>query len=128
MKTYRCPVCGKPLTEQEYERALGILGEREKHLKHEKADLLVKLKQAQTKAKRAKAEGVKVERARTQRLLQGKDKIIQTLKERIDQLKRGSTPQTEGLEFEDKLAARLRREFPEDQILHKGLVGTCFTS
>ncbi len=123
MKMYQCPVCGKPLTEQEYERALGILGEREKHLKHEKADLLEKLNRANARAKRARQEGVEAERARTQRLLQGKDKTIQILKERIDQLKRGSTPQTEGLEFEDKLAARLRREFPEDQILHKGRGG-----
>ncbi len=123
MKTYRCPVCKKPLTKTEYERALGILGARERHLQHQTAELQTKLKQAQARAKEAKEEGKKAERARTQRLLQGKDKTIQTLKERIDQLKRGSTPQTEGLEFEDKLVARLRREFPEDQVLHKGQGG-----
>jgi hypothetical protein len=36
MKTYRCPVCKKPLSKREYEQALGILGEREKHLHHER--------------------------------------------------------------------------------------------
>lgn len=122
-KTYRCPVCRKVLTETEYERALGILGEREKHLQHQKATLQKRLQDARLKEKRARAEGVKAERARTQRLLAGKEKQIQALKERMKQLKRGSTPQTEGLEFEDKLAARLRREFPTDEVLHKGKGG-----
>ncbi len=123
MKTYRCPVCKKPLTKEEYERALGVQRARERHLQHEKDKLLGQVREARQQAKRAREEGVKAERARAQRLLQGKDRLIQTLKERIDQLKRGSTPQTEGLEFEDRLAARLRREFPEDQILHKGRGG-----
>lgn len=123
MKTYRCPVCKKPLTKEEYERALGILDARERHYQYERERLQAKLRDSRQQAKRARGEGVKAERARTQRLLQGKDKIIQTLKERIDQLKRGSTPQTEGLEFEEKLAARLRREFPEDQVFHKGRGG-----
>lgn len=123
MKTYRCPVCGKSLTEQEYERALGILGEREKHLKHEKADLLGKLRQAQAKARRAKEEGIETERKRTKRLLQGKDADIARLRDRIRQLKRGSTPQTEGLEFEGKLAARLKQTFPEDDVKPTGKRG-----
>lgn len=121
--TYRCPVCGKPLTKREYEQALGILGERERHLKHEKEELKKKLLEAKTKERKAKEEGIKVERARTQRLLVGKDKQIQVLKERIDQLKKGSTPQTEGLEFEDELCKRLKKEFPEDDIKHTGKGG-----
>lgn len=123
MKTYRCPVCGKSLTEQEYERALGILGEREKHLKHEKAELLGKVRQAQAKARRAREEGIETERKRTKRLLQGKEAEIQKWKDRVRQLKRGSTPQMEGLEFEDKLVARLKREFPEDKVEHTGKGG-----
>ncbi len=122
-KTYRCPVCRKVLTQTEYERALGILGKREKHLQHQKAELQKRLRDARLKEKKARAQGVKAERARTQRLLAGKEKQIQALKERMKQLKRGSTPQTEGLEFEDKLAARLRREFPTDEVLHKGKGG-----
>lgn len=123
MKTYYCPVCKKPLTKKEYEQALGILGEREKHFEHVKSELQKKLREAQANEKKAKDEGIKAERRRTQRLLAGKDKQIQTLKERMDQLKKGSTPQTEGLEFEDELAARLKREFPEDDIRHKGKGG-----
>lgn len=123
MKTYRCPVCGKPLTEQEYERALGILGEREKHLKHKTAELTDKLKEARARAKEARQEGISAERARNRTLLQGKDADIQRLKERLKQVQRGSTPQTEGLEFEDRLAERLRREFPEDKVEHTGKGG-----
>lgn len=123
MKTYRCPVCGKPLTEQEYERALGILGEREKHLKHKTDELTDKLKEARARAKEARQEGISTERARNRRLLQGKDAEIQRLKERLKQVQRGSTPQTEGLEFEAKLADRLRREFPEDKVDHTGKGG-----
>lgn len=123
MKAYRCPVCKKLLAKEEYERALGILGEREKHLQHEKVELRTRLLEAQRKGKQARNEGIQSERSRTQRLLAGKDKQIQTLKERIDQLKKGSTPQTEGLEFEEKLAAQLKREFPDDDVQHKGKAG-----
>lgn len=123
MKTYRCPVCKKPLTKKEYQEALGILEERDKHWEHEKADLKSKLRVTEAKAKKAREEGVKAERGRAERLMAGKNKQIQTLQERIAQLEKGTTPQTEGLEFEEQLAARLRREFPEDDIQHKGRDG-----
>ncbi len=123
MKTYRCPVCNKPLTKREFERALGILGERERHLEHEKAELRSRIRKLQVREKMAFQEGRRAERAHTQRMLAGKDKTIRALQERIEQLQRGSTPQTEGLEFEEKLAARLKRQFPEDDIRHKGRGG-----
>lgn len=123
MKKYICPVCKKTLTRKEYEEALGILKEKEKHFEHERAELQKKLKEAKKNEKKAKEEGMKAERARTQRLLAGKEKQIRILQERLKQLEKGSTPQTEGLEFEDKLASRLRQEFPEDEILHKGKAG-----
>jgi hypothetical protein len=103
--------------------ALGILGEREKHLKHQTAELQKKLKETQARVKEAKEEGRKGEQARTRRLLKGKDRDIQRLKERLRQVQRGSTPQTEGLEFEDKLTERLKREFPEDKVDHTGRGG-----
>lgn len=123
VKSYRCPICKKRLTKQEHERARGILSEREKHLAHQKAELQMKLREARKTANGAKQEGIKAERARTQRLLKGKDKQIQSLKERIDQPKKGSTPQTDGLEFEEKLAARLQDKFPQDDIQHKSKAG-----
>jgi hypothetical protein len=56
-------------------------------------------------------------------LLRGKDKHIAALQERIEQLKKGTTPQTDGLEFEDRLTSGLQREFPDDRIMHKGKTG-----
>lgn len=123
METYRCPVCKKPLTKKEYERALGILGEREKHLEAEKAMLRRRLQVAEARVKKARQEGIDRERARTQRLLAGKEKQIKILKDRLEQLKKGTTPQTEGLEFEENLATRLEREFPDDDIKHAGRGG-----
>ena len=127
MKTYHCPVCKKSLTQTEFESALGILGERDKHLHHENDRLQQQLREAKVNVKKAKSqgkdEGVRVERARTQRLLQGKDMVISRLNERLAQLKKGSTPQTEGLEFEETLTTRLQHEFTQDTVLHKGQGG-----
>lgn len=123
MKTYRCPVCKKLLTKREYEQALGILGERERHWEHEKSGLLKQIHESQAREKVARREGREDERKRTRRLLAGKDREVQALKERVQQLQKGSTPQTEGLEFEEKLAARLKREFPDDDVRHKGQGG-----
>lgn len=123
MKTYRCPVCGKSLTKQEYEKALKIQEAKEKHLQHLQAEL----KKAQTELAK-KVEAVRKaaqqkEKRRAERLMAGWKTKVRKLEERIRQLEKGSTPQTEGLEFEDKLTARLRKEFPEDQIQHKGKGG-----
>lgn len=127
MADYRCPVCKKSLTKKQFESALGILDRREKHLQHEKEALQAHLRKAQAEAKarekKAHESGVLTERRRTQRLMQGKDREITKLQERVRQLQEGTTPQTDGLEFEEKLWARLRREFPDDDIQHKGKGG-----
>lgn len=122
-QSYVCPVCKTSLSKKDYERALGILDERQRHHDHETADLERRLQQAIAKGRSAKDEGVRFERARTQRLLAGRDKVIRILEERLRQVQKGSTPQTEGLEFEEKLAARLRREFRGDLVEHKGKGG-----
>ncbi|MGD0694281.1 MAG: hypothetical protein ABSB82_05450, partial [Terriglobia bacterium] len=54
---------------------------------------------------------------------QEKDKQIATLQDRIEQLRKGTTPLTDGPEFEDKLTRRLQRQFPDDNISHKGEAG-----
>src|SRR5712692_308336 len=107
MRQFRCPVCKKPLTKKQYQRALGILEEQQKHLRLQEQKLRQQLREARRKERGAKKEGIQLERSRTKRLLAGKAAEIQRLKERVNQLKRGTTPQTEGLEFEEKLAARL---------------------
>jgi hypothetical protein len=120
---YRCPVCHTKLSQKQYEKALGILGEKQQHLRHQKAQLQAKLSKARDNARRAEAEGVRKERDRTQRILAGRDKEIQALQEQLKRLKKGTTPQTDGLEFEDRLYARLRREFSADRIVHEGKGG-----
>jgi hypothetical protein len=122
-KQLRCPVCRKPLTKSEYERALGIMEAKEEHRKHAFDALKQRLAKAKNDAKLAKKAGADAERARTQRLLHGKEREIQQLKERVKQLRRGTTPQTDGLEFEEKLTERLRREFPSDKVVHAGKRG-----
>lgn len=116
-------MCRKALTKKEYERALGILEARKAHVEHEMTDLRTRLRDAKAGAKRARREGVETERTRVHRLLAGKQHQIQGLKERIRQLERGTTPATEGLEFEGKLAARLAAEFPTDDIRDTGKAG-----
>lgn len=141
MKTYRCPVCKKSLTKKEYERALGVLGEREKHFKHKEAELQREF-QAKEMHLRRREEMVKKEKQKLPKKIKeaskvGERKGIQKagrmmtglkadnekLRDRIRQIEKGKTPQTEGLEFEEKLTARLKREFPEDDIQHKGKGG-----
>jgi len=123
MKTYRCPVCKKSLTKHEYESALGVLSERQTHFEHQKKQLLEQVRRAQRAQAQAKQDGIRSERARSQRLMAGQNKQIKKLQERISQLEKGTTPQTDGLEFEHKLVARLRSEFPKDDIQHKGQAG-----
>ncbi len=116
----RCPVCHKPLTKEEYAKAMGQLTKKlsaqDVHAKHQIEKLTKKVREIQATSRKAKKAGIEVERARSQRLLKGQATQIQRLKERIKNIERGTTPQTEGLEFEDKLAARLRKEFQEDKI------------
>ncbi len=33
-KAFKCPVCGKPLTEDEFDQALGLWKEKQEHIKH----------------------------------------------------------------------------------------------
>jgi len=70
-KTYRCPVCGKPLTKSEYEKALRIHEAQKEHLRHweeelrkAERDLLKRIEEASKKAQRK-------ERRRAERLMSG---------------------------------------------------------
>ena len=123
MTVYRCPVCKKPLTKREYESALGVMSERDKHLSDEKKSLLRQLQQARAANVRARQTGVDAERARSRRLMAGQRRHIQKLQNKIANLEKGTTPQTDGLEFEHKLVARLQKEFRNDKIEHKGQAG-----
>lgn len=130
MKTYRCPTCGKPLTKSEYEKALKIHEAKEKHLLHQKEELRKqkeefkkKERELPKKIEEAKKEVKLKEKQKTDRLTAGLRNKLRIAEDRIRQIEIDKTPQTEGLEFEEKLTARLQREFKEDDIQHKGKGG-----
>jgi hypothetical protein len=123
MKSRRCPVCKSPLTEEQYNKALGIVGKLKDHLTHQIANLRGQLRESRQKISAARSEGITAERSRSQRLMQGQKETITKLRDRVRQLQKGSTPQSEGLDFETSLVAKFRREFGEDDIQHKGKGG-----
>jgi hypothetical protein len=145
MKTYHCPTCGKSLTKSEYEKALRVDEARDQHYAHKEADLARKAREQKAKelawerekrfrkrqieqeAKAKYQEQTKnvreKERARAARQQADLREQLRKANERLRQRERGTTPQSEGLEFEEKLAARLRKEFPEDEIVEKGKGG-----
>jgi hypothetical protein len=120
MKTYKCPVCGSELSKEHYQHALGIVDAQKRAIEAERTEIAKERERLKGRVAEAKALAQRKALERTQRLVQGKERIIQNLKETVRQLRRGTTPQTEGLEFEDILTARLGKEFPSDQIEHKG--------
>ena len=123
MKAYKCPVCGSALSKQHYEHALGIVEAQKKALNAERLQINKERAQLGARIVEAKAAAERKALGKTQRLVQGKDKMIESLKETVRQLREGTTPQTEGLEFENKLTSRLKREFPSDLVEHKGKSG-----
>ncbi|MBK7207361.1 MAG: DUF2130 domain-containing protein [Elusimicrobia bacterium] len=134
MKTYKCPTCGKVLTRAEYEKALKIQGATEKHF-HQREEALrekaqerearfrKKERELQDRLKNESARIRRIEKARAERSNLGLKQSLQKANEEIRRLRTGTTPQTDGLEFEEKLVIRLRAEFPDDEVLHKGQGG-----
>lgn len=148
-KKSRCPLCNSLLTQAKFGEIIGRweeiarleknLKERLQTLQHEKQKLLIQKKaiKAQMKkqmkqaVKNASERATKKEKARADRLsrmIQGKAQQIQNLNKKVkelqEQLKKGTTPQVEGLNLEEELVKELRREFtPEDKIEHHGRNG-----
>lgn len=128
--SYRCPLCGSSLPRDKFERVTHIQAERERLLQQARTretELRTKVQQAQKQARDARKDGLlagrDAEKRRSERLVQGVQKKLTLANERIRQLEKGSTPQTEGLEFQDKLHVRLVREFPQDDIVLEGKGG-----
>lgn len=94
----------------------------------EKIALERKQKQDLVKVKKeALEEGKKHEKKRTDKLLEMSEKktrqideMNKTIKELREQVKKGTTPQLEGLNLEGELVKLLREKFPHDSIEHKG--------
>lgn len=123
MSIYCCPICGHTLSKTEYERVLKIHDAQQRHLQHLEDQLKKQKAELKTRVADAASAAKRKEQSKTQRLVQGKEAQIQKLRQMINNLKKGSTPQTEGLEDEATLVRRLKREFPGDDIQHKGKGG-----
>jgi hypothetical protein len=128
--SHRCPLCGSHLTEAQFERVTKLDAARaaKLHAAHSREQKLAsELKRAKLAQKDARKSGEQkgraFEKARSERLVKGVEKKLTLANERIRQLERGTTPQTEGLEFEDQLVRRLCKEFPDDLIKHEGKGG-----
>jgi hypothetical protein len=122
-KTYRCPVCKKPLTKREFDRALhiheaqqGRLREWEQRLRNQQREMPKKLKAAREEARNS-------EKGKTARMVKGYKEKMKRMQERMKQLEAGTTPQSEGLADEAKLTKRLTEEFGgagRDDVQRKG--------
>jgi hypothetical protein len=121
---YKCPVCKKILSKDEFVKATGMLSDLKKDHEHRVLELNRKLKASKAAEAKAKRDGKKLGQAEAQRQLQGQAKVIQKLKEKLKSIEKGKTPQGEGYEFEDKLVAGLKKFFgKDDEIIHKGKGG-----
>lgn len=147
---YKCPLCGQPVTFPQYQKILKILrkkelaSEKQLRLVHERTEQkfearLEKFKRQlrassklQLKQERERAtEKVEKKYTRLKRtfksILKSRDLKVSGLEDRIKelekQLQRQTTPQMEGLLYEDKLLAELRKRFPEDGFKHTGKGG-----
>jgi hypothetical protein len=121
---YRCPVCKKPLTKKEYDKALHIHEGPQKQLRALKARFREQKRAMSARLKSAKqdgrSEGRKTEQQKTGRMVKGYKEKMARMQERMRQLESGTTPQLEGLCDETKLVNRLRKEWPKDEVLRKG--------
>src|SRR5437867_4731966 len=147
-RSLHCPLCGSVIAQSVYERVVGLWTEREKleeslrvqigKLAKERLELSSQRKrlrkQLQTeylrKTKDAVARGVGRERRRAERLsamIQSKSDRIrdlnQTVLELKEQLRRGTTPQLEGLNLEEEITHELKERFPGDRVQHFGKRG-----
>lgn len=103
-----------------FERQKRQLAKREIEFRRQKSELVAK---AKASLEKGIEQGSLDERKRAERLMAGQANTITKLQERIRQLEKGSTPQTEGLEFEETLVERLQEEFPADDVVHHGKNG-----
>ncbi len=147
---YTCPLCGQSLSFSNYQRILKIL--KKKELASEKQIRLIhqseerkfdaKLKRLEKRLRSDSKLQLQEDRerivAQTEKkylkanrslrsILKAKELQLGDQQSRLQelekQLKRQTTPQMEGLLYEDKLLAELRKRFPEDKYKHTGKGG-----
>jgi len=148
MKKFYCPLCNSLLSKTRYYKVIGVWDERarlERDLREELKRYRLERKQLKDQYKKERVQiqrenkiavrealqkGKAKERARADKLakmIQNYTKVIQNLNSRIkeleEQLKRGTTPQVEGLQLEIELLKELKKQFPYDKIEHHGKAG-----
>ena len=119
MVVFHCPLCNSIISKSTFDRVTGILKEGKK------------LEQSlRRNARQAVERGKASERRRAERLsdmVQAKTSKIQalvkTVSELRDQLRKGTTPQIEGLNFEQDLMSELTDRFRADKIQRFGKKG-----
>jgi hypothetical protein len=79
MTKYKCPVCGSVLSKEHYQQALGIVDAQEKAIEAERAEIARDRKRLDGRIAEAAARAQRKALERTHRLIQGKDRMIQTL-------------------------------------------------
>jgi len=114
--TKPCPLCGKPLSREEYLKITGHWDE----LQQIKADFRSRLRSGIDKARRSERNRVSHDVI----MLRGK---VVALRGRLRQMKerseRGLTPQLEGLLYEKELGRQLSARFRQDKIVPAGKGG-----
>lgn len=89
MKNLKCPVCGKPLTQKEYDQALGLWKEKQEHIKHLEAEQRKLKEQQKIFEKRA--------REAEKKLLAEKKKLLEEYKQKIAMERKKLKSETEQL-------------------------------
>jgi hypothetical protein len=143
-----CPLCGSLIPREKFLKIIGVWREKQKvegelrrrlkHLKDEEIRLREDRRQMlrdmksvlATKVKAAAEKARTHEKRRAERLsqmIQGKTTQIQVLSRKVrelqEQLKHGTTPQVEGINYELELVKDLKKNFPKDKIEHHGKGG-----
>ena len=148
-KNQKCPLCDSPLTRERYLQIVGVWEERKKletalkakmqGLQEEGVKWRKKLKEMRHAMKRvakeSAARATEKEKKRADRLsamIQGKTHQVQFLSSKVkelqEQLKRGTTPQVEGLNYERELVKDLQKTFPHDVVEHLANQVTFFSA
>ena len=111
-ETLRCPVCHKPLTQAEYDQALGLWKDKQEHIKH--------LEQERQEFKR-KAQALKQEAKATERRFRQKEaKLRQETRQAIAAEKKNTVERLRKREnalkdaFDRKLKSAIKRGVQEE--------------
>lgn len=122
-KTYRCPVCKKSLTKNEYDRALHIHEAQQEKLVDWERRLRSQERSMHNKVKEAKEQGRQAGESKAARTVKGLKEQLKKAHDRLRQVENRTTPQVEGLADEAKLVSKLKQEFRGDDVQRKGHAG-----